>query len=525
MINIREIPLMFQAQISGRGQIQYIAEKEQAKRWADEWVEGVSTEAPQFKNNIQTKEYKITWRFISNSGQDENITRPVIAAKGFPYYPGASMKGAFLRACTLEQREKYCGNDTKPGLLRFHGGYPQDATWCEEALVDIVHPQENWQVKNNGSHSAFVQISLYQPTLIFGISNTREIAASEWEIIWNIWDKAIEKGIGSRVSAGYGQPINHPETKLVAFYLQGQGLASLLADGTGEFRPNMFKAALRGHTLRLFSGVTDENTAEELTKELWGGFAGNNGAILGQLGIAFNAVDLEMGEYRYGRNTMPTYELNAGTLNILCMKNFSPEYQAELKKLAIQIFKFTMLLGGFGKSWRRIDHRKFFPDYEKHLIGCHWEFNKQLFPVSKPSHVTSILNGIHASLNNWLQIKGKQPSSKISSWRETFHRQKMQVWGRIAEDDEDSLAVLWFHDNYQGNQTIKGSSLTGKIGQIGRIWHRMYPCYIRTQEGQMKRKGREFIELLTIFPNKLDAQTQEFLEFLPSSNFTKLWGE
>lgn len=524
-MNIREIPLMFQAQISGRGQIQYIQEAEKSERWVDEWVEGVATEAPQFNENIQTKPYQITWRFVSNSGQDEDITRPVIAAKGYPYYPGASMKGAFLRASTPEQREKYCGSDAKPGLLRFHGGYPQDATWCEEPLVDIVHPQENWQVKDNGSHSAFVQISLYQPTLVFGISSTREIPANEWEIIWNIWDKAIEKGIGSRVSAGYGQPINHPDTKLVSFYLKGQGLASQLPEKSGEFRPNMFKAALRGHTLRLFSGVTDENTAEQLTKELWGGFAGNNGAIVGDLGIAFHALDLEMDEYQYRNNTMSTYELNAGTLNILCMKKFPPEYQAELKKLAVQIMKFAMLLGGFGKSWRRIDHRKFFPEYEKHLIGCHWEFNKQLFPISKPSNVTSILNGIHSSLNNWLQIKGKQPSQKISTWRETFHPQKMQVWGRIAEDEDDTLAVRWFHGDYQENQSIKGSSLTGKMGRIGRIWHRMYPCYVKTQEGQMRRKGREFIELLTIFPDKSNPQTQEFLEFLPTNDFTKLWGE
>lgn len=533
MINIKEIPLMFQAQIAGRGQIQYFAQPGQAERWVDEWVEGAATEAPQFNNKIQTKSYQITWRFVSNSGQDEDITRPVIAAKGYPYYPGASMKGAFLRACTPEQRQKYCGgiagNETKPGILRFHGGYPQDATWCEEALVDIVHPQENWQVKDNSNHSAFVQISLYQPTLVFGISSTKEIPASEWEIIWNIWDKAIEKGIGSRVSAGYGQPINHPETKLVPFYLKGQGLASQLADRSGEFRPNMFKAALRGHTLRLFSGVTDERTAEELTKQLWGGFAGSNGAIVGELGIAFHATDLEMDEYRYGNNTMPTYELNKGTLTILCMKQFSPEYQAELKKLAMQIMKFAMLLGGFGKSWRRIDHRLFFPEYldnqYKPMIGCHWEFNRPVFPIIKPSNVTNLLNSIQASLQHWLEIKGKRPTTQISTWRESFHPQKMQVWGRIAEDQDDSLAVLWFHDNYQGTQTIKGSSLTGKIGKIGRIWHRMYPCYIKTEDNKIRRKKPKFIELFTIFPDKSHAQTQEFLNFLPTSGFTKVWGE
>ncbi|MEH1896400.1 MAG: hypothetical protein V7K94_14085 [Nostoc sp.] len=536
MTNSNEVPLMFQAQISGRGQIQYIKNPEQSERWVDEWLEGSAIDPPTFNTNIKTKEYKITWRFVSNSGQDEDIIRPVIAAKGFPFYPGASMKGAFLRACTSEQGARYCGgklnsNDTIPGILRFHGGYPKDATWVDQPLIDVVHPQQNWQIKNNDSHSAFIQISLYQPTLIFGISSTKKIELSEWETIWTIWDKAIERGIGSRVSAGYGQPINHPETKLVSVNLRGRGLASQLIDKTGEFRPNIFKAALRGHTLRLFSGVTDENTAEELTRELWGGFAGKNGAVVGQLGIAFNAVDLEMDVYRYGNVTMPIYELNTGTLNILSMGEISKEYKKELKTLATQILRFAMLLGGFGKSWRRINHQIFFPDYlnGKPMIGCHWELTKQsnqyYFLVNSLSHITNILNDIHKTLNNWLKLKEKTPTNKLTSWRESFHPQKVQVWGRIAQDEDDSLAVRWFHGNYQGSKSIKGSSLTGKMSQIGRIWHRMYPRYIKNKEGEMKRKEREFVELLTIFPDKKDERTQEFLTFLATSDFTKLWGE
>jgi CRISPR-associated protein Cmr6 len=250
MTNHREIPLMFQAQIKGRGQIQYIAQPEKAYRWVDEWEEGVGNDVPNFSNRVSTKEYKITWRFISNSGQDDDVIRPVIASGGFPYYPGASMKGAFLRSCTPEQAIHYCGgiaskadSTTKPGILRFHGGYPKDATWKDKELVDVVHPQADWQLKDNGNHSAFIQISLHEPTLVFGISSNIKIESSEWDTIWSIWEKALERGIGSRVSAGYGQPVKHPETKLLTVGLTGQGLASQLINKTGEFRPNMVKAA------------------------------------------------------------------------------------------------------------------------------------------------------------------------------------------------------------------------------------------------------------------------------------------
>src|SRR5919202_1764287 len=216
------IPLMFQAQIEGRGQIQYIRNPQKAYDWALEWIDGAAKQPPKFGANVKTKEYKITWRFVSNSGQDEGIIRPVIGGKGWPFYPSGSMKGAFLRVCLTEDKKlalKYCGGETIdnstnqktiiPGILRFHGGYPKDKRWTEKPLVDVVHPQENWQVKDNSNHSAKILISLYQPTLVFGISSIVELTPEEWNTIWSIWEKAIERGIGSRVSAGYGQPRSH----------------------------------------------------------------------------------------------------------------------------------------------------------------------------------------------------------------------------------------------------------------------------------------------------------------------------
>ncbi|MBD0261272.1 MAG: hypothetical protein ICV78_00715 [Tolypothrix sp. Co-bin9] len=542
--NANEVPLMFQAQISGRGQTQYIGDTTNIKRWVREWKEGAENQFPVFISQedgkvFQKKKYKITWRIVSNSGQDEDIIRPVIAAGGFPYYPGASMKGAFLRACTPEQVKRYCGgntsdNQTKPGILRFHGGYPQDDTWKETELVDVIHPQQNWQVKENDSrnHSAFLQISLYQPTLVFGISSTVELKdETEWSTIWAIWGKALEKGIGCRVSAGYGQPVKHPETKLVTVGLSGQGLASKLIDDVGEFRPNMFKAALRGHTLRLFSGVTNEETAEELTRELWGGFAGKN-AVVGLLGIAFNPLELDIDFYRYNNSFMPTYELTEGVLNILCLGKLPDDERDKLKKLAIQLVKFSMLLGGFGKSWRRVDHRLVYEDYlngnRKPMIGCHWEFvdkSKSLYiPINNLSSITKFLNFLHEqAIRSWVESRGKKLNYRPSNWREVWHQEKVEVWARIAEDITDSEAIKWFHGNYEESNSIKGSVLTGKMSQIGRIWHRMYPRYIKPRDGDIKRKGQEFIEILTIFPDNSD-KTCNFLDFLNTdSNFTQVW--
>ncbi len=441
------------------------------------------------------------------------------------------MKGAFLRACTPEQAKRYCGstnaNKTQPGILRFHGAYPKDASWKDKELVDVVHPQADWQVKENKSHSAFIQISLHEPTLVFGISSTEKLDQNEWDIIWSIWEKALERGIGSRVSAGYGQPVKHPETKLISVGLSGGGLASQLINKTGEFRTNMFKAALRGHTLRLFAGATDGDSAEILTKELWGGFVGKN-SIVGLLGVAFNGK-VEIDEYRYNNNYMPTYELENDTLNLLCMRFISDEDRKELGNLAFKLIQFSMLFGGFGKSWRRVDHRIFLPDYLKNnhkpMIGCHWEFadrsEKLYIPTNNIKNISKFLANLEDKIVNWVITHDKKPN-KTTNWREAWRPDKVQVWGRVAEDEDDSLAVHWFHDNYHENKSIKGSTLTGKMSQIGRIWHRMYPRYTKLQDGKMRRLGTEYIELLTIFPDDSNT-TKDFLKYLPQTDFTQLY--
>ena len=548
----QRIPLMFRAQIEGRCQIQKLipkAQKQDAQDWAEEWLESVEENVPQFSDHVQTKSYQITWRFITNSGQDEKVIRPVIGANGFPFYPGSSMKGAFLRACSDEDKLRYCGGnvgkETQPGILRFHGGYPQDLDWKNDEIVDIVHPQEKWQSQTYETdkknkikgESAFIQMSLYQPMLVFGISCNQALSETEWDKIWSIWEKALSQGIGTRVSAGYGQVKLNRETRtniILSVSLKGQGLASqLINKQISEFRPNGFKAALRGHTMRLFGGVTDPETAANLTKQLWGGFAGKNGAVVGQLGIAFDAVDLDVNTFTYTPNRypqdMPVYNLKNGVLDILAMGNLTEARQKSLKNFLIRLVKFSLLLGGFGKSWRRIDHRLFMPDYlenkgDKPMIGCHWQFIEQsrglYIPVNQLSDITNFLNDIHQKTKDWVTNNQGQSNSTGCNWREAFNPHKVQVWGRIAEDTKDSLAIDWFHGEYAKNKTIKQSILTGKLGQISRMWHRMYPRWTLV-DGKRSTK-REYVELLTIFPD--DSQkTQDFLAFLQTTEFKKLW--
>ncbi|NJM98589.1 MAG: RAMP superfamily protein [Phormidesmis sp. RL_2_1] len=545
----KKVPMMYRAQVEGRSQLQRLvpqAEKQDAMRWAEEWISETYPVPPQFSSSVQTRTYALTWRFITNGGQDDGIIRPVIGARGWPFYPGSSMKGIFRQACTAAQADKYCGkaDDQSPGILRFHGGYPTTDSWTEN-LVDLVHPQQDRQVKKEGKTSAFIQISLYQPELQFGISSTVSDEETSWETVWQIWEKAIASGLGSRVSAGYGQAENAKGDLLYRVGLKGQGQAAKLIDEIGEFRPNVFRAGIRGHALRIFGGLTDADTAENLVEGLFGGISGGSGTV-GLLSMAFQTSALEMGSYGTDAYAQPTYDVE-GTLRWLITRSVTDDKRQALTLLIESLTRFAMAFGGFGKSWRRADHRLIYPDYydqgRKPLIGCHWQWsgNRALVRenrIRQLSQVATCIESVRQAAQAWMTLQGvKINPQHCADWREAWHPNTVQVWGRVAQDIEDSEAVGWLHGPYQRRdrtlgtteQTIKQSSVTGQLGEIGRLWHRMYPWVNVTPNPDEPRKPNiihtpKCFELLTLFPNSSTA-SEQFLAFLESrqDEFQKLW--
>ncbi len=570
MVNIPDaanlVPLMFQAQTKGRSQLQYIDKEKEPQeqhsyKWASQWTEKAYPNPPEFGYEASTKTYQIQWRFVTNGGQFEGIIFPALGAFGLPFYPGSSMKGAFCQACTEEQKQRYRlnKNGEKPSLLRFHGGYPIN-DWTQN-LVDIVHPQQNWQVKTHDTHdklrgeTGFALISLLQPTIKFGISSL--LLEMDWEEIWAIWEKALGYGIGCRTSSGYGMPkqrlkesgeVDYPipiqGEVLYKAWLKGQGQASTLIDKTLEFRPNIFRASLRGHALRIFGGLTNSSSADKLVENLFGGV--EDGGTQGLLTCAFQASSLIPGRFSKGYDE-PTYNV-AGELRWLLTapRQLNENNKEVLKKLLRALMKFAMLFGGFGKSWRRSDHRLFYEEYyqgnhSKALIGCHWRWdNKSLgnaVRVRGLNQVAPFINEVRQIASEWMRLNRVEPNENhYSDWREAWHPENVQIWGRRA-DGEDSEAIQWLHQPYQQasrefrevEKSIKGSSVTGEISQIGRLWHRMYPLVIladdpKNQGKQIPRMTSNYLEILTIFPDD-SSRCEDFLDFLHSSpgDFKRLW--
>jgi CRISPR-associated protein Cmr6 len=207
-------------------------------------------------------------------------------------------------------------------------------------------------------------------------------------------------------------------------------------------------------------------------------------ATVGLLGFQFHASKLEIKSFGSEKYAQPACEVEGELIWFLAKPLSDPEQESLLKKLVGKLMQFAMVMGGFGKSWRRVDHRKFFEEYYennyKALIGCHWQWlgentQSRNVQVSRLEKVGEFLEIVRQIAREWIQSQNKplRQTEWAKDWREAWHPSNVQVWGRIADNTDESAAVRWFHEPYQ--QKIPGiqregsiyqSSVTGKIGQI-----------------------------------------------------------
>jgi len=255
------------------------------------------------------------------------------------------------------------------------------------------------------------------------------------------------------------------------------------------------------------------------------------------LSMNFVSDRLSIDTFGQGSYKVDDYEVDGSLRWLLTQPSLPTEQREALAKLLQRLTQFALTFGGFGKSWRRADHRLFFEQYnedsKKPLIGCHWQWTKSSLGrdirVRTLKQVAGFIEEVREAARVWLGLQRASLAPRsLPAWREAWHPDNVQVWGRVASDDGDSEAIRWLHQPYRQGGSIKGSSVTGKIGQIGRLWHRMYPLVSAIKDpetGKVKMKVTpKYIELLTIFPDN-SPECRDFLRFLESEQeqFSKLW--
>lgn len=418
-----EVPMMYRAQVDGRCSLMYAGRNKDLERWKDEWVYPNSQNLPRYQKQepplgLEGKIYRIkvefSFRLLSNCGQD-SILRPIMGKDGIPYLSGSSVKGLFRRVCDDNQAKKYCGDDENlaPSSLsfRFHGAYPvgdwsgmhkvkvwkngQETIETRYRMLDVVHPQQERQVGSDRQRNAtaLASVSLYKPTMIFEFSSADP--DTNWKEVETIFWDAIALGVGGKTSIGYGFGGHNDQRPAIVqqgkanVMLIGQGVSSTLRSGEAEFRPNLFKATLRGHFQRLLAGVVGDrnkpNDRRKLNEEVDRLFGSSSHP--GTIRLFWE----ERKEVTYGQfGATQTFKAD-GILHIDAARNEDVE-------LIEQVLKFAFIMGGFGKSWRRASHQTFHKTYKKFEIGCHWELppmDRSWMPIKSTADLKSFLDKIH----------------------------------------------------------------------------------------------------------------------------------
>ena len=548
-----DVPMEYRAQVQERCQRQYFKAKVRrmgiidtaVNHWLNEWTVAADSQSPFNEKDLKTIELEINWRLIANSGLDEGIIRPVIAAGGWPIIPGSSIKGLCRKACRnagieSSQMQRWFGSTEQAGIIRFHGAWPTDSSW-KNGLLDLTHPQQDWQIgKGKRIHSANVLISLYKPRLSIALSSRdSQLDPDEWKAIENHLRDALKLGIGGRTSAGYGISSHPSSDPVFSCCIEGRFPTPQLLDRKPEFRPTMFRAAIRGMALRLFSGITSEKMANSAVDQLFGTLQSvhDHKPKVGLLAVRFHALDGSHSTEIVNGHEATTI---SGTLEWIATRQLNAEESHKLQALLAGVHGLVMALGGFGRSWRRPDHKFFYQiqqAYDK-LIGCHWQWRKpnDLYPwidVSSPDDLQALLTRTRAYARQWLHSTKHLQDAPLPSWREVIHPDRVLIWCRSAENNKDARAIRWFHRrpsashqqwrNADTQPALFRTDLAGRVANekvdyqqtlVGSIWNRMLPINDDAHEHNAQSEFRlhtgSFLEIFLVFKHSGNQASNGF---------------
>ena len=170
-----------------------------------------------------------------------------------------------------------------------------------------------------------------------------------------------------------------------------------------------------------------------------------------------------------------------------------------LEKIFVQkVLKFSYIMGGFGKSWRRIDHQKFYPKYEKlHQginIGCHWEcLDSNWCKVNSIQDLKDFLQEIHDACNGRLASTDKN----FTRLKETWHPHRVCVYSKVVKKSE--TVKHFHHDTFKKTPAIGGKNVNDKRPMyVSYVWHRMLPI-----------GNNQYLEIVTIFHHHSKAWKHE----------------
>ncbi|MFM6532486.1 MAG: type III-B CRISPR module RAMP protein Cmr1 [Dolichospermum sp.] len=284
---------------------------------------------------------------------------------GIPYIPASTLKGA-ARAWARENDTParvqellgmLNGRNAKAAKIEFLDAFP--TKHC--LSIDVATPQWAWN-DNKVMYGPVPHplLSLERPQFLIGLRPTSRQnfdCQDDLKTVKSWLENALNSGIGSRVSSGYGKalgtiPITNTR-KSYDFELWTQGMYGSNPE-IPEFRPSAVRGILRYWFRAVALGLYDVPTCQKLEEEIFGNL-GKQGKI--SLSTKVNPSDKKDPCFYAGKIYLEATEIKY--LNLA----------EKLLFLAVQ-------LGGVGRGSRRPLHL-----LNRRMRGCHWEIVGKDLPL------------------------------------------------------------------------------------------------------------------------------------------------
>jgi len=394
---------------------------------------------------------------------------------GIPYIPASTLKGAtsaWARKNDTPQRVKELlgmldGKDAKAAKVQFLDAFPSKPCLS----VDVATPQWFWREgKVLYKPEPHPLLSLEQPQFLIGLCPTSkknpDTIQDDIKLVKSWLENALNTGIGSRVSSGYGQALGRVSPSNTRrgydFELWTQGMYGSNPpskenhyQGTSEFRSSAVRGILRYWFRAVGLGLYDVPTCQGLEEKIFG-----NLGKQGQISISSKVNPLSK------RNP----DLYTGKIYLEATETKYLNLAEKLLFLAVQ-------LGGVGRGSRRPLHL-----LNDRMRGCHWELVNNL-PLTYDAEkwrkffteLKQAFQAIQASTGSYVVTPGiprnRQQDvldSKAQVWLlkspSQIHPQKVVNWQNEGSNSRvrgTALDLLYSDNSFKGQSQGKGNANVG----------------------------------------------------------------
>ena len=332
-------------------------------------------------------------------GFDERLLPAFHPVYGVPYVTSSSIRGAVRawvkRTQGNDQADRLFGTlENGVGVVQFLDAYPTKPCLS----LDTATPLWKWVDANvQYSPEPHSMLSLWRPILTIGIQPTARGTESDIRQLLNWIPQALSEGLGSRVSAGYGQATIEQRSsdsaeqctfEKYAFSLRTAGIYGAVPDRKtkqAEFRPTAVRGVLRYWFRAVALAMYSPASVRKLEAEMFGAIEPKTtvGALTITTDLSVERISKSPEKPHYFEGDIYLSALDAAT-----------------RHLAGLLLQLGSHLGGLGNGSRRPLH---WNKPDPGLRGSHWELEDFIWECDRAVWSEKILK-LRDAMRAWVTL-------------------------------------------------------------------------------------------------------------------------